>query len=98
MTKIDTLGFLAGCLTTLSASPQLYYSYTTKDVRSISLYFLIMLMAGLFLWGLYGILLWAPPIIIFNFVGFALWLPVLWLKVKGKRLELGQSHSNATGK
>lgn len=56
MTKMDTLGFLAGCLTPLSASPQLYYSYTTKDVRSVSLHFLTMFMAGLFLWGLYGIL------------------------------------------
>jgi MtN3 and saliva related transmembrane protein len=82
MTKIDALGFVAGLLTALSASPQLYYSYTTKDVRSIRLQFLIMLMAGLFLWGLYGILLWAMPIIIFNFVGFALWVPVLWLKMK----------------
>jgi len=82
MTKMDVLGFVAGLLTTLSASPQLYYSYMTKDVRSISLHFLIMLMAGLFLWGLYGILFWAMPIIIFNFVGFALWVPVLWLKMK----------------
>jgi len=87
MTKMDTLGFLAGFLTTLSASPQLYYSYTTKDVRSISLHFLIMLMAGLFLWGLYGILLWAMPIIIFNFVGFALWAPIFWLKIKENKFD-----------
>jgi MtN3 and saliva related transmembrane protein len=85
MTKMDILGFLAGLLTTLSASPQLYYSYTTKDVKSISLQFLVMLMAGLFLWGLYGLLLKALPIIIFNFVGFTLWMPVFWLKVKEKR-------------
>jgi len=85
MTKMDMLGFAAGLLTTLSASPQLYYSYSTKDVKSISLQFLIMLMAGLFLWGLYGLLLWALPIIIFNFVGFALWVPIFWLKVKEKR-------------
>jgi MtN3 and saliva related transmembrane protein len=82
MTKMDVLGFLAGFLTTLSASPQLYYSYTTKDVGGISLHFLIMLMSGLFLWGIYGILLWAPPIIIFNFVGFVLWVPVFWLKIR----------------
>jgi MtN3 and saliva related transmembrane protein len=84
MTKLDILGFLAGLLTTLSASPQLYQSYTTKDVRSISLHFLVMLMAGLFLWGVYGILLWALPIIIFNFVGFLLWVPILWMKINEK--------------
>jgi MtN3 and saliva related transmembrane protein len=78
----DFLGFVAGFLTTFSASPQLYYSYSTKDVKSIQMKFMVMLMSGLFLWGVYGILLNSLPLIIFNFVGFFLWLPILWLKLR----------------
>jgi len=82
MLEMDILGYAAGFLTTFSAWPQLYHSYTTKDVKSIQLKFLIMLMSGLFLWGVYGILTGSLPIVIFNFMGFSLWLPVLWLKMK----------------
>lgn len=86
MSKIDALGFIAGALTAFSASPQLYYSYKSRDVRSINLPFLLTLMAGLFLWGLYGIFLWAWPIIVFNFIGFSLWVPIFLLKLReGKR-------------
>jgi MtN3 and saliva related transmembrane protein len=79
---MNILGFAAGLLTTFSASPQLYYSYTTGDVKSIRVGFLAMLMTGLFLWGIYGILLNALPVIVFNFIGFFLWLPILVLKVR----------------
>jgi MtN3 and saliva related transmembrane protein len=79
---LDLLGFVAGFLTTFSAWPQLYYSYSSKDVKSIQMKFMVMLMTGLFLWGVYGILLSSLPLIIFNFIGFSLWLPILWLKLK----------------
>jgi MtN3 and saliva related transmembrane protein len=82
MGRLDLLGFVAGFLTTFSASPQLYYSYSTKDVKSIQMKFMVMLMSGLFLWGVYGILLSSLPLIIFNFIGFSLWLPILWLKLR----------------
>jgi MtN3 and saliva related transmembrane protein len=82
MSLIDVLGFLAGFLTSFSASPQLYYSYKTRDVRSFDLKFLFMLASGLLLWGLYGLVIGSVPIIIFNFVGVALWLPIIAMKVK----------------
>ncbi|UCG12173.1 MAG: hypothetical protein JSU72_16975 [Deltaproteobacteria bacterium] len=77
----DLLGFIAGFLTTFSAWPQLYYSYSTKDVKSIQMQFMVMLMSGLFLWGVYGILLRSLPLIVFNFIGFTLWIPILWVKL-----------------
>ncbi len=85
MSEIDILGLIAGFLTTISAFPQLYYSYRTKDVKSIQLHFLIMLMAGLLLWALYGVLIWALPVIIFNLLGVSLWAPVLWIKLTNRQ-------------
>jgi MtN3 and saliva related transmembrane protein len=82
MATIDLLGHLAGVLTTFSASPQLLYSFRTGDVASFDLKFLVMLASGLFLWGLYGIVIGSIPIAFFNFFGVALWLPIIWMKIK----------------
>lgn len=84
MSAIDLLGYSAGFLTTFSVSPQLIYSYRTGDVKSFKLKFLLMLAAGLFLWGVYGVVIGSPPIIFFNFFGCLLWLPIIWLKIKEK--------------
>ena len=85
MPAIEILGVLAGTLTTFSAAPQLLYSYRTKDVTSIKLKFLLMLASGLFLWGVYGIIIRSFSIVFFNFTGCALWLPVIGLKIKNIR-------------
>ncbi len=85
MSWIDILGFVAGFLTTFSAFPQLYYSYTTKDVASIDLKFMLMLVSGLTTWGIYGIIIDSLPIICFNFLGVALWLPIVGMKIQDLR-------------
>ena len=69
MTWVDLLGFAAGALTTFSAAPQLLYSYRTKDVASIDLKFMLMLVSGLTTWAIYGIIIRSLPIIFFNFFG-----------------------------
>lgn len=81
MTWVDLLGFLAGILTTFSATPQLLYSYRTKDVASIDLKFMLMLVSGLTTWAIYGIIIKSLPIIFFNFVGAGLWLPIIVMKI-----------------
>lgn len=81
MTNPEILGYLAGILTTFSASPQLYYSYTTKDVKSLNLGFMSMLIGGLSLWAIYGILIQSVPITIFNAIGAALWVPLFGMKI-----------------
>jgi uncharacterized protein with PQ loop repeat len=47
--------------------------------------FTVMLMAGLFLWGVYGILFSSLPLTIFNFIGFSLRLPILWSEMREGR-------------
>jgi MtN3 and saliva related transmembrane protein len=81
----ELIGHLAGVLTTFSASPQLVYSYRTKDVASFDLKFLSMLASGLFLWAVYGIVIGSLPVIIFNLIGGSLWLPIIWMKIKAMR-------------
>lgn len=44
-----------------------------------------MLLSGLALWAVYGITILAPPIIIFNLIGFSLWVPIFWMKLRERR-------------
>jgi len=85
MAYLELLGYLAGILTTFSASPQLYYSYTTKDVKSLNLAFMGTLIAGLALWAIYGIVIKSLPIIIFNTIGIMLWIPLYWMKIMSNK-------------
>jgi MtN3 and saliva related transmembrane protein len=85
MAYLELLGYLAGILTTFSASPQLYYSYTTKDVKSLNLAFMGTLIAGLALWAIYGIIIKSLPIIIFNTIGVMLWIPLYWMKIMSNK-------------
>jgi MtN3 and saliva related transmembrane protein len=94
MTSIDMLGYAAGFLTTFSAAPQLYHSYTTKDVSGIAFKFQLMLLSGLALWALYGIMIGAVPVIIFNLIGFSLWLPIFGMKINAKRRPQISINSN----
>jgi MtN3 and saliva related transmembrane protein len=87
MEHVDFLGYTAGFLTTFSAAPQLYHSYMSKDVKGISLKFQIMLMSGLLLWAAYGGLIRSWPVILFNLIGFALWLPIFVMKLKDRNQE-----------
>ena len=80
--EVEILGYTAGFLTTFSASPQLLYSYRSRDVGSFDLKFLLMLLSGLLLWGIYGIVIGSLPVVFFNFFGSLLWLPIIYMKIK----------------
>ena len=82
MDYAELLGNLAGILTTFSAFPQLLYSYRTGDIKSFDVKFLLMLAGGLLLWGIYGIVIGSAPVIAFNFIGCALWIPIIWMKIR----------------
>ena len=93
MAAVELIGHLAGVLTTFSASPQLWYSYRTRDVASFDLKFLLMLATGLFLWAVYGLLIGSLPIVVFNLIGGSLWLPIIGMKIKDIRSRRGRSPS-----
>ena len=84
LTLIDTLGFIAGTLTTAAFVPQVLKSWQTRDLSGISLRMYSLFTAGVALWLIYGIALTSWPIIIANAITLALAGSVLILKLRHK--------------
>jgi MtN3 and saliva related transmembrane protein len=82
MHGVDLLGFMAGTLTTLSFVPQVHKAWRTQSCNDLSLGMLLAFGAGILLWLIYGLVLWAMPIILANAVTLALILVLLAMKMK----------------
>ncbi len=78
---VKAVGYAAAALSTLSFLPQVVKSLRTRRLEDINLLFLLMLMAGLVLWTVYGFLLGQWPLIAANAVTLALNSVLLWLKI-----------------
>ncbi len=76
------LGFVAGILTTLSFVPQVYKAWSTKRCDDLSWGMLLTFASGVTLWLIYGLLLWALPIILANAVTLTLIVAILVLKAR----------------
>jgi MtN3 and saliva related transmembrane protein len=74
------LGFVAGILTTLSFVPQVLHAWRSKRCDDLSWGMLLTFSAGVLLWLIYGLRLWAMPIIAANAVTLALLLTIIALK------------------
>lgn len=85
MHHADLLGYAAACLTTASFVPQVVRTLRTRDTRAISFWMYLLFCAGVALWGVYGFLLMAWPIILANGVTLMLALVVLWYKLTEAR-------------
>jgi MtN3 and saliva related transmembrane protein len=78
------LGFLAGILTTLSFVPQVLHAWRSKRCDDLSWGMLSTFSAGVVLWLLYGLRLWAMPVILANAVTLALLVTIMVLKIRYK--------------
>jgi MtN3 and saliva related transmembrane protein len=76
------LGFIAGMLTTISFVPQVLHAWRTKRCDDLSWAMLLTFSAGVMLWLIYGLRLWAMPIIVANAVTLALLLIIMALKIR----------------
>ncbi|HEX3585430.1 MAG TPA: SemiSWEET transporter [Candidatus Angelobacter sp.] len=76
------LGFVAGTLTTISFIPQVLHAWRSKRCDDLSWGMLLTFSAGMVLWLVYGIRLWAMPIIVANAVTLALLLAIMALKAR----------------
>jgi MtN3 and saliva related transmembrane protein len=80
--SIDTLGFIAGALTTTAFLPQVLKSWQTRDLSGISLRMYSLFTAGVALWLVYGIALANRPIVLWNLITLVLAGGVLFLKLR----------------
>lgn len=78
---IETIGALAGMLTTSAFAPQVFRSLRTKSVEDISLVMYWMLCSGIVLWIVYGVFIGSWPLVVANLVTFTLAASVLFLRI-----------------
>jgi MtN3 and saliva related transmembrane protein len=76
------LGFVAGTLTTISFVPQVLHAWRSKRCDDLSWAMLLTFSAGAVLWLVYGLRLWAMPVIVANAVTLALLLVIMALKTR----------------
>ena len=85
MHAIDTIGTLAGTLTTLAFLPQIVRTWKTGSARDISLVTFVLFSVGVLLWLIYGILLHALPVVVANGITLLLSGSILALKLQDLR-------------
>lgn len=66
MSELDILGLVASCFTTSSFAPQIWRTWKTRDVSSMSLSTYLILTIGVSMWLLYGVLKGDLPLIVAN--------------------------------
>jgi MtN3 and saliva related transmembrane protein len=76
------LGFVAGTLTTISFVPQVLHAWRSKRCDDLSWAMLLTFSAGVVLWLVYGLRLWAMPVIVANAVTLALLLIIMVMKIR----------------
>lgn len=77
----DLVGSIAAVLTTASFVPQVWLTFKTKDVSSISLGMYCVFVVGTVMWLAYGLLLSAWPVVVANAVTLSLALAILAMKL-----------------
>ncbi len=80
----DTLGLIAGTLTTIAFVPQVWRIWTTKSATDISWGMFIIFAAGNFMWFVYGWTLGAMPILVSSGVTLVLAVIIMVLKWRFK--------------
>lgn len=82
MFSIETVGFIAGTLTTIAFVPQVYKTIKTKSAEDVSIFMFLIFSIGVSLWVVFGLKQNQPPIYITNSVVFVLAVIQIILKIK----------------
>ena len=78
----ETLGLMAGTLTTASFIPQVWKIWKTRSVRDLSWGMATVFSMGTFLWLMYGVVVTSPSIIVANAITFVLSLAICVMKLR----------------
>ena len=82
---IESVGMVAGSLTTVAFLPQLLAVYRTKSAADLSYGYLFLFSTGIVLWLMYGLLIFKWPVILANAVTLTLVVSILALKLRYER-------------
>lgn len=77
---VAAVGYAAGALTPISFLPQVIKAWRTRSTGDLSLIMLLVLLAGVTLWLIYGLFIGALPVILAN--GATLSLVAILLAMK----------------
>jgi MtN3 and saliva related transmembrane protein len=78
----ETIGYVAGTLTTISFIPQAWLSWKTRNTAGLSLGMYTIFTLGVALWLGYGLLIAAWPVIVSNSITLVLALFILSIRVR----------------
>jgi MtN3 and saliva related transmembrane protein len=84
MESANTLGLIAGTLTTVAFIPQVVKIWKTRHATDISLGMFAIFSSGVLMWLFYGIEIDALPVIVANGITLGLSLTILFFKIKFK--------------
>jgi MtN3 and saliva related transmembrane protein len=79
---VDALGYLAAIFATGSFIPQVVKTWRTRSAEDISFLMLFLHITGMVLWGTYGFLLGAAPIVVANVIAILLDVALIVLKLR----------------
>lgn len=82
MNLIDSIGTLAGFLTTISFIPQVVKTWRSGSAEDISLFMFVLFSGGVLLWLVYGIAIESLPIILANSITLLLSTSILYMKLR----------------
>jgi MtN3 and saliva related transmembrane protein len=82
---METLGYIAGILTTIAFVPQVIQIYKTKSAEDVSLAMFLLFTAGVVMWLIYGIQSNAIPVIAANSLTLLLSCVILFFKYKYRK-------------
>ncbi len=82
MDYIEAIGFVAAVLTTAAFLPQVYKTWKTKDVSSLSLPMLLIFFVGIMAWLVYGFLKNSLPMIFANSITIVSSFLLVYYKIK----------------
>ncbi len=85
MDKVQIIGIIAGILTAGSLLPQVIKTIKEKKAEAISIGMLVVLLAGLSMWLVYGIMRDDAPIIYTNAFSLLLNLSLIFLRFRYNR-------------
>lgn len=82
MDATETLGLVAGTLTTLAFAPQALRTLRSGSARDFSATMLVLFILGVVLWLAYGAFSAQLPVTLANAATLLLTLPILWVKLR----------------